>query len=103
MLGNFKFIENQNIDLSLFSLNKGNLILRREDLIHPFVSGNKFRKLKYNLLKAKELKAYNWEIYNLKSSYKQVGPQRPTCLLISGGYETGPLPMLRAVKTSIQY
>jgi len=28
--------------------------IRREDLIHPFVSGNKFRKLKYNLLKAKE-------------------------------------------------
>ena len=27
--------------------------IRREDLIHPFVSGNKFRKLKYNLLKAK--------------------------------------------------
>lgn len=29
------------------------LFIRREDLIHPFVSGNKFRKLKYNLLKAK--------------------------------------------------
>lgn len=28
--------------------------IRREDLIHPFVSGNKFRKLKYNLVKAKE-------------------------------------------------
>jgi len=50
-----QFIENQNIDLSLFSLNIGTLTLRREDLIHPFVSGNKFRKLKYNLFKAKEL------------------------------------------------
>jgi 1-aminocyclopropane-1-carboxylate deaminase len=29
------------------------LVIKREDLIHPFVSGNKFRKLKYNLLKAK--------------------------------------------------
>lgn len=29
------------------------LIIRREDLIHPFVSGNKFRKLKYNLREAK--------------------------------------------------
>ena len=28
--------------------------IKREDLIHPFVSGNKFRKLKYNLLHAKE-------------------------------------------------
>ncbi len=27
--------------------------MRREDLIHPFISGNKFRKLKYNLLQAK--------------------------------------------------
>ena len=30
------------------------LFIKREDLIHPFVSGNKFRKLKYNLLQAKE-------------------------------------------------
>ena len=28
------------------------VFVRREDLIHPFVSGNKFRKLKYNLLQA---------------------------------------------------
>jgi 1-aminocyclopropane-1-carboxylate deaminase len=30
------------------------LFIRREDLIHPFVSGNKFRKLKYNLVQAKK-------------------------------------------------
>jgi 1-aminocyclopropane-1-carboxylate deaminase len=30
-----------------------NLYVKREDLIHPFVSGNKWRKLKYNLLEAK--------------------------------------------------
>ena len=30
------------------------LFIRREDLVHPFISGNKFRKLKYNLLKAKK-------------------------------------------------
>lgn len=30
------------------------VFVKREDLIHPFVSGNKYRKLKYNLLKAKE-------------------------------------------------
>lgn len=29
------------------------LYIRREDLIHPFISGNKFRKLKYNLIQAK--------------------------------------------------
>lgn len=29
------------------------VFMKREDLIHPFVSGNKYRKLKYNLLQAK--------------------------------------------------
>lgn len=29
------------------------LFMKREDLLHPFISGNKFRKLKYNLLEAK--------------------------------------------------
>ncbi|MEP6931813.1 MAG: pyridoxal-phosphate dependent enzyme [Flavobacterium sp.] len=32
--------------------NSISLSIKREDLIHPFVSGNKFRKLKYNLLQA---------------------------------------------------
>ncbi len=30
------------------------LFVRREDLLHPVISGNKYRKLKYNLLRAKE-------------------------------------------------
>ena len=30
------------------------LLLKREDLIHPFISGNKWRKLKYNLLDARK-------------------------------------------------
>ena len=33
---------------------KVSLYVRREDLIHPFVSGNKFRKLKYNLIQARK-------------------------------------------------
>lgn len=33
------------------------LYVKREDLIHPIVSGNKFRKLKYNLLEAKKNKS----------------------------------------------
>lgn len=33
---------------------KINLYLKRDDLIHPFISGNKWRKLKYPLLKATE-------------------------------------------------
>ena len=47
-------VVNQQIVLSF--PNDISLHLKREDLIHPFVSGNKFRKLKYNLLKAKEEK-----------------------------------------------
>lgn len=31
--------------------------IKRDDLIHPFVSGNKFRKLKYNLAAAKKINA----------------------------------------------
>ena len=34
------------------------LTIKREDLLHPFVSGNKFRKLKYNLLEAKAQKQH---------------------------------------------
>ena len=34
--------------------NSISLTIRREDLIHPFVSGNKFRKLKYNLKEFQE-------------------------------------------------
>ncbi|CAM3983857.1 1-aminocyclopropane-1-carboxylate deaminase/D-cysteine desulfhydrase [Flavobacterium weaverense] len=41
---------NQEITLEL--PNAISLQIKREDLIHPFVSGNKFRKLKYNLAQA---------------------------------------------------
>lgn len=42
--------------LFLPELNKAgvSLFVRREDLAHPVVSGNKYRKLKYNLQRAKE-------------------------------------------------
>ena len=42
---------NQHIKLSHKAVE---LYLKREDKIHPFVSGNKYRKLKYNLLEAKK-------------------------------------------------
>lgn len=37
----------------LFKKNNIHVSIKREDLIHPIISGNKFRKLKYNLLEAK--------------------------------------------------
>ncbi|TGD56894.1 1-aminocyclopropane-1-carboxylate deaminase/D-cysteine desulfhydrase [Flavobacterium humi] len=45
-------VYNQNIKLGNSQIT---LSVKREDLLHPFVSGNKFRKLKYNLEKAGEL------------------------------------------------
>ena len=45
--------ENQEIRLPLLTEKKVSLYLKREDLIHPLISGNKYRKLKYNLLAAK--------------------------------------------------
>lgn len=46
---------NQKIDLPVFKENAVELFIKREDLIHPFVSGNKYRKLKYNLIEAKKM------------------------------------------------
>lgn len=43
-----------NQSISILFPNSISLSIKREDLIHPFVSGNKLRKLKYNLLQAKK-------------------------------------------------
>ncbi|WP_392420301.1 1-aminocyclopropane-1-carboxylate deaminase/D-cysteine desulfhydrase [Capnocytophaga canis] len=45
-------IENQQVNLHF--PNGISLYLKREDKNHPFVSGNKLRKLKYNILEAKK-------------------------------------------------
>lgn len=44
------------IDLADFGLEGRFLYLKREDLIHPSISGNKFRKLKYNISSARAQK-----------------------------------------------
>ena len=49
---NFK-TENQQVFLSVLKEKNIELYIKREDEIHPFVSGNKFRKLKYNIQEAK--------------------------------------------------
>ena len=45
---------NQRIQLPLLDELKIKLYIKREDLIHPTITGNKFRKLKYNIERAKE-------------------------------------------------
>lgn len=47
-------VPTQKIQLSEIVKGGITLDIRREDLLHPLISGNKFRKLKYNLIKAKE-------------------------------------------------
>jgi 1-aminocyclopropane-1-carboxylate deaminase len=42
-----------NQSLTIKFPNKISVSIKREDLLHPYISGNKFRKTKYNLLQAK--------------------------------------------------
>lgn len=42
---------NQQIQINNKSIS---LFIKREDLLHPLISGNKYRKLKYNLIEAKQ-------------------------------------------------
>ncbi|WP_299107637.1 pyridoxal-phosphate dependent enzyme [uncultured Tenacibaculum sp.] len=49
---------NQPIQLPILKEKGIELWIKREDSIHPFVSGNKFRKLKYNITKAQEEKQH---------------------------------------------
>ncbi|MFD2891676.1 1-aminocyclopropane-1-carboxylate deaminase/D-cysteine desulfhydrase [Flavobacterium chuncheonense] len=44
---------NQKVNINL--PNGIELYIKREDLLHPYISGNKFRKLKYNVLEALRL------------------------------------------------
>lgn len=54
--------------LEPFFVEKGvELFVKREDLLHPEVSGNKWRKLKYNILDAKE-KGFN-KIFTFGGAY----------------------------------
>ncbi|WP_264522346.1 1-aminocyclopropane-1-carboxylate deaminase/D-cysteine desulfhydrase [Flavobacterium sp. N1994] len=47
-----RFLESNNQEI-IFENTDVTLFIKREDLLHPLISGNKFRKLKYNLAQAK--------------------------------------------------
>ena len=51
-----KNIENVKLDLPLLKAKNIELWIKREDKNHAIISGNKLRKLKYNLVEAKRLK-----------------------------------------------
>lgn len=72
----------QKINLPLLSKHKVELYMKRDDFIHADVSGNKWRKLKYNVLKAKESKqdgiltfggAFSNHLLATASACKQLG------------------------------
>ncbi len=44
----------EEVHSTLFQERQVRLFIKRDDLIHPFISGNKWRKLKYNLIKARQ-------------------------------------------------
>lgn len=47
-------VRNQQVHLPLLTEKGVSLYLKREDLLHPHISGNKYRKLKYNLIEAQK-------------------------------------------------
>lgn len=64
------------------TFNELELTIKREDLLHPIISGNKYRKLKYNLLAAQSIKsaalltfggAYSNHIAALAAAGKEYG------------------------------
>ena len=49
-------IQTQEITSPILRSKKIKLFIKRIDLIHPYVSGNKFYKLKYNFIELKKQK-----------------------------------------------
>lgn len=49
---NKKNVITQKIEFPGFNLNGCSVYIRREDLLHPYISGNKYHKLKYNIIYA---------------------------------------------------
>lgn len=66
---NTSFFEQKYVSAAehLGKFNDVDLFIKREDLIHPIISGNKFRKLKYNLLEAQ--KSENANILTFGGAY----------------------------------
>lgn len=78
------------------------LYIKRDDLIHPIISGNKWRKLKYALLEARQRGVaeiisfgggHSNHLHALGYCCHQLGIQ--LLALVRGNYHTNPTPMLR--------
>ncbi|UII22523.1 1-aminocyclopropane-1-carboxylate deaminase/D-cysteine desulfhydrase [Fulvivirga ligni] len=82
MLKIYQKPEIQELKSDFLTQKKVQLFIKREDLIHPHVSGNKWRKLKYNLEEAKKQGhhtlltfggAYSNHIYATAAAAKEAG------------------------------
>lgn len=82
MLKIYQKPEKQELKSDFLTEKKVQLFIKREDLIHPHVSGNKWRKLKYNLEEAKKQGhhtlltfggAYSNHIYATAAAAKEAG------------------------------
>ena len=49
-------MHNQQVFLPILKKKSIQLFIKREDQLHPYISGNKYRKLKYNIIEAKSNK-----------------------------------------------
>ena len=54
-LPNLPFSDVVNMPLKFDNPYRIDVVIKREDAIHPYISGNKYRKLKYNILEAQRL------------------------------------------------
>jgi len=84
----------QQLNESLFDAHHVNVYLKRDDLIHPKISGNKWRKLKHNIIDAKSRNrsllisfggAYSNHIHALAHAGKEFGFK--TLGIIRGEYD----------------
>jgi 1-aminocyclopropane-1-carboxylate deaminase len=89
------------------------LVVKRDDLLHPIISGNKWRKLKYALLEAHDNKVkhivsfgggYSNHLHALGYCCQQLDIQLSA--IVRGDYSQNPSPMLQDLKcwnANIQY
>lgn len=94
---NYNRTQIKSIKSQIFEQNEVSVLIKREDVNHPFVSGNKWWKLKYNLAEAKRTGhdtlltfggAYSNHIYSTAAAANELGMKS---IAIIRGEETLPL------------
>ena len=76
--------KNQHIVLPELEAKNYQLFIKREDQIHPLVSGNKFRKLKYNLKEALDQNIISRSQFDLLAIAINTGTNLPSVATPNG-------------------